>query len=428
MSTLQGMNKVTIFEAKLSVSVAKFDKNHRLFQQKNYGSVAGQYQGPTEDKGNWYSQKRPIYEYKTVKHGRMFSDVVRGSGEPQAKENKTIVAEERVAVYPDHCMIRAVIMELKDVEALKVIRKALDVWGYGEYPVSYLGGLKCMIVFKEKGQAMEFIKSGEDERSQLISSAVLWKGQDLQYDRLAWVKTIGIPIHLRDSKLYNAVGGCFGRVVGLSDFSWVDIDSSDNGCWVITDMGKHIDKEVNLVWSGKEYKVWVREEQNTWLKTAIAELSGEGRVSPMKTTESAAAPGGSLEEGEIRSGGNGGQNVEDHPREPEPTSPMHVLHCNQENETINKAAEVTKELGKDFNNEGGRSQVKENMGEKLKVSTDELGQDPQTKSRKRPRRARSPQCLSPEEGIESDPPPTHIRNLERAFDLNNETRLDGDYS
>ncbi|MFS8029387.1 hypothetical protein Hanom_Chr16g01521711 [Helianthus anomalus] len=166
-----------------------------------------------------------------------------------------------------------------------------------------------MIVLKEKGQAIKFTKNSGDEWEKIIVSAELWKGQDLIYERLVWVRVNGVPIHLRDVKTYNEIGGCFGRVVGSSEFSWNDSDNSDSGCWVIAESGKFIEEEVKFQWNDKDYRAWVREEQNSSLKMVISELSDEGRASPAKTTGSAATPADGMVEGEARNdevGGGGG--------------------------------------------------------------------------------------------------------------------------
>ncbi|MFS8031617.1 hypothetical protein Hanom_Chr17g01547921 [Helianthus anomalus] len=157
-------------------------------------------------RGDPVPQKKPVYEYMHVRNGRSYLEVVKGKEETKSEENKTDVADDRIAVYPDHCMMRAVIIELKNALVLKEIRRALDVGGHGEVPVSYLGGLNCMVVFKEKGEAIEFMKHVGYGWDQLMESMTLWKGRDMVYDRLVWVRITGIPIHLRDSKLYDKVG------------------------------------------------------------------------------------------------------------------------------------------------------------------------------------------------------------------------------
>ncbi|MFS8028075.1 hypothetical protein Hanom_Chr16g01506231 [Helianthus anomalus] len=123
------MNKVTIFEAKVSVSVAKFDKYHREFQQNSHGSVVGKQQRPMAPRGDPVPQRKPVYEYMPVKKGRPYSEVVKGTKEIPMEGNKTVVADDRIAVYPDYCMMRVIIIELKNVLALKEIRRALDVGG-----------------------------------------------------------------------------------------------------------------------------------------------------------------------------------------------------------------------------------------------------------------------------------------------------------
>ncbi|KAF5783555.1 putative RNA recognition motif domain, nucleotide-binding alpha-beta plait domain superfamily [Helianthus annuus] len=416
MTTLQGMNTVRIFEAKVSVSVAKFDKNHRSFQYNTQGALNDQRQRPAAQKGDPLPQKKPVYEYRPVKKGMTYSEVVRGKQDIQPKTCKTVVAEERIEIYPDHCMMRAVILELKGVGELKEIRRMMDVGGYGEFPVSYLGGLKCMVVLKEKGHAIEFMKYVRETWSQVIVAASLWRGEDLQYDRLVWVKIFGIPIHLRASSLYNRVGECFGKIVGESEFSWADSDNSDSGVWILTEIGKRIEEVVNVEWGGKSYKVWVCEEVNPWVKDVIGELSVERKSSPTKSSESAAAPTGKEKDGENRGGEKVGEETIGQPRDMESSSPMHGVHENNNEDAINMAAG---DLNKKHYNDGGGTRGKE-QAENISVENiNEVGQGPCPKSRKRPRSARSPQCLDPEEEAYREiPVQTHIRNLERSFDLN----------
>ncbi|MFS7958112.1 hypothetical protein Hanom_Chr07g00674321 [Helianthus anomalus] len=147
----------------------------------------------------------------------------------------------------------------------------------------------------------------------------------------------------------------------------------------------------------------------------ISELSDEGRASQAKTSGSTAVLADGLEEGEVRNVVDRGENVEDHPWENEPFTPMHEVHGNQERGSFNMAAEVTKQ-----NSDVGGFRSKRNTVVENQEPNKDLGPGPNTKSRKRPRRTRSLQMSSPDAYIREDPPQTHIRNLERSFELNNE--------
>ncbi|MFS8000913.1 hypothetical protein Hanom_Chr13g01184151 [Helianthus anomalus] len=106
---------------------------------------------------------------------------------------------------------------------------------------------------------------------------------------------------------------------------------------------------------------------------------------------------------------------------------MHGLHGNQERETLGnqereKAADIGTKDGEKADEYGGGAQ-KENFECLSPMETNSvMGLDPGTQSRKRPRRARSPQVWCPEENRGEQPMFSHIRNLERLFDLNKETQ------
>ncbi|KAJ0833732.1 hypothetical protein HanRHA438_Chr16g0735921 [Helianthus annuus] len=87
------------------------------------------------------------------------TDVVVGERAAQRPLKRLVLTNIKLAAFPDHCLMRAVVLEVKDVVALEEIRTILDVGGYGENPVYYLGGLMCMVVFNEKRLAVDFIEN-----------------------------------------------------------------------------------------------------------------------------------------------------------------------------------------------------------------------------------------------------------------------------
>ncbi|MFS7978084.1 hypothetical protein Hanom_Chr10g00911471 [Helianthus anomalus] len=265
------MNTVTIFEAKLHVFVAKFDKDNSKFRHTIPRAQPRLY-NPTPQTQNRYK-----YVPKERINGVSFADVVNEKPGKEANSVKVVAAEERIAVYPDHCLMQSVIVELRDVTGLEEIRTMLELGGYMESPVCYLGGLKCMIVFKEKRLDLQFI---EKEVS-------------------AWRSVEGVPIHLHDNKLFDRVGGLFGTVAGGSEFSWAVPENSCGRCWILTETGKRIYEEIVVTWFENKYRVWVSEEHNSRLDAIIKELSSTTQTSPAKSVDSCAGNFDDKEEGEF---------------------------------------------------------------------------------------------------------------------------------
>ncbi|XP_035844362.1 uncharacterized protein LOC118490677 [Helianthus annuus] len=295
---LEGMNSVKIFEAKVSASLAKFDKNHNKIERKFPDT---RYVQPKPTPANPAPPVKETRHYATagVPKRSLYRDILVGKQGETSGNSKRVMVEDRLALYPNHFMMRAVVVEVKSVVALEELRTLLDIGGYMDNPVSYLGGLKCMVVFKEKRLAIEFIEKESEAWSSVISSAVLWKGQDISYDRLVWLNIVGVPIQLRDNKLYDQIGEQFGRLAGGSQFSWSSSDNSSGNCWVVTEVGKRIDEEVKLLWREREYKAWVTEERNQDLQSVIAELTTSKFSTPAKSSGSVAGQNEEVEEGEI---------------------------------------------------------------------------------------------------------------------------------
>ncbi|MFS7933528.1 hypothetical protein Hanom_Chr04g00380891 [Helianthus anomalus] len=131
-----------------------------------------------------------------------------------------------------------------------------------------------------------------------------------------------------------------------------------------------------------------------------------------------------MEEGEIQDGGNGEENTEGRSRETEPVTPLMHVHGDHYEGAINdKEDRLEKE---NFNGDGG-TRIENSENRHYGDSVFEMGHGPGTLSRKRPRKARSPEVWDTDMGDKNTNGPSHIRNLERSFDLNDTTQWGGDF-
>ncbi|KAM0019261.1 putative RNA recognition motif domain, nucleotide-binding alpha-beta plait domain superfamily [Helianthus debilis subsp. tardiflorus] len=292
---LEGMNTVRIYEAKLSVSLAKYDKDHKEFarvQDKEQHVPARQKPfAPPK------MQYVPKSVQKSVTNNYTFSNAVTGN----VGQKKTVVLGEKIDLYPDHCMWRSVIGDAKGVRALGKIRAMLTSGGYADNPICYIGGTKIMVVFKDKTSAVDFVENKAEMWEPLLSSVVLWKGQDFPFERLAWLRIHGVPIYLRESMVFNKIGELFGELVWKSEFTWAATDNSTSVCGVLTSSKKRIDEEVTLKWGEKEFNTWVTEEVTDWTKQIVEELTLAPSINEPVTMESVNGEEDEVEEGEIRS-------------------------------------------------------------------------------------------------------------------------------
>ncbi|KAM0055854.1 hypothetical protein Hdeb2414_s0006g00210971 [Helianthus debilis subsp. tardiflorus] len=313
--------------------------------------------------------------------------------------------------------------------------------------ISYLGGLKCMIVFKEKRQALEFIEKEAPLWSSVIAEAVLWRGQNLIYNRLVWLTIEGVPIHLRDNRLFDRIGARFGTVVGGSEFSWTLSDNSCGRCWLLVEEGCRINEEISVTWSGNSYRVWVYEDQNLKLDSIVKEMSSTHRVSPAKSVDSCTGYEEELEDGEfnrdkeelpevndrsspqiVSSENHRGLGTGDEPlvvsdKETSLSGSRNVHGGNIQNlekEAARKEAmQVTRQRSGDVVSESGAT--KNNTPQFNKTSGLENSQNlgPARSTRKRTWSQRSPITISPQELFPEPITTEEDKNDAQSFDLNN---------
>ncbi|KAJ0433555.1 hypothetical protein HanIR_Chr17g0871621 [Helianthus annuus] len=98
-----------------------------------------------------------------------------------------------------------------------------------------------------------------------FSSLSPWVGQSLPYERLAWVNIYGVPPHLVSSKVFDEIGGRYGKVIQPSQFLDSDGDLSVDRLGILIDTGNRINGILSLSWQDKKYKVWVVEDSDHWI-------------------------------------------------------------------------------------------------------------------------------------------------------------------
>ncbi|KAF5794878.1 putative RNA recognition motif domain, nucleotide-binding alpha-beta plait domain superfamily [Helianthus annuus] len=292
---LKGMNTIKIYEAKLNVSVARYDKNHKRFEAQN--NVEAQDQAAK----NYAPPAKPPVQFQSrcVEKGMTFSSVLGGGTGQKEMTKKTIIVEGKLAMYPKHCLGRSVLIEVNDVKSASVLRSVMNVSGLAKLLICYVGGLKFLITFKEHGDALGFIERTIPDWGEMIVAAAIWDGHYVQMDRLVRLKVEGVPLHLRDDGFLDKIGAMFGRVVQKSSLSWSAQDVSYGCCYVLSDLGKHIDEEIEIVWKEDRFPACVYEDGDVWTPQFVSTLSSSPKCRPAGSVESVNGGDVEVEEGEI---------------------------------------------------------------------------------------------------------------------------------
>ncbi|KAJ0765763.1 putative RNA recognition motif domain, nucleotide-binding alpha-beta plait domain superfamily [Helianthus annuus] len=263
--TLVDMNTVKILEAKVSVSVAKYDKNHKkfIYTSKVFGEKAWQ---PKEQmQTNHQScQGAPSRGKATVKEGLSFADLFQNGKQVNDMGAKKINISNKGPKYPLHCMGRSIHGVAKNLNTLNNLNNILESGGLENYGLSYIGGLSVLLTLGDSGRVRDIISNHSDSLSNVFSHFHVWNGEDLPLERIVSLRIIGVPVHLRDNALFDQIGGLFGTVVQESSFSWVDSNNSDSMVMVLVTPDKRIDESVIINWKERSYVVWVAEAVGVW--------------------------------------------------------------------------------------------------------------------------------------------------------------------
>ncbi|MFS7904554.1 hypothetical protein Hanom_Chr01g00037471 [Helianthus anomalus] len=147
--------------------------------------------------------------------------------------------------------MRSVIGDAKDLKAFKNIKDMLKEGRYQDSSVGYIGGLKVMLVKKVLWD-------------KVFTSTILWEGQHVGFDRLVCLK----------------------------------VDKSAGLAWVMTSVAKRIDEEIEVVWGGGKFRVWVVEVDNKKLDCIADDLVSVREEPSEMSNESVAGDDDEIEEGD----------------------------------------------------------------------------------------------------------------------------------
>ncbi|MFS7969205.1 putative RNA recognition motif domain, nucleotide-binding alpha-beta plait domain superfamily [Helianthus anomalus] len=293
--TLVAMNTLRVFEMKVVVSLAKYDKHHKRFHYgpENLGRSEWRPKdnvGANEGSGLDSAKKQPPYHGPTsssyIQKGLSFADMLRGNNEVNGQGAKSVKVDGRSSLYPLHCIGRRA----------------------GSFGLSYVVGLTVIITLSDKESAKNCIDQHADFFSTIFSNFSLWNGEYVPFSRIVSFNIHGVSFLIRDYSLYDRIGGLFDDIVQSSNFSWQDEDNSSGSVMIVSAQVCKIDENVIIIWNNRSVVVRVSECDGHWKPMFDIGTSNGTNVSDsdsesMSKTELVDME--ELEEGEIRNDGEG---------------------------------------------------------------------------------------------------------------------------
>ncbi|KAM0039171.1 hypothetical protein Hdeb2414_s0012g00378931 [Helianthus debilis subsp. tardiflorus] len=315
------LNSIKMFDMKVVVSLAKYDKDHRrinyapeslgrsvwrpkdthqennshLAGGNNSGQPVGKEQPPAPDNSGPSSSRE----------GRTYADLVRGNEYVYGNGAKVVNVDGKGSLYPVHCIGRSIIGCTKVVMPVSKVRLVLENEGLSEVGLSYVGGLTYLLTFNDKASAMECLDSHNVFFQNNFSKFYVWNGDDIPFSQIAKINISGVPFVIRDNSLFDKIGGLFGTVIQPSSFSWQHEDNSMGSVTVLTNQVSRIEEAVVIKWQEKSLVVWVSEFIGITMENLDDDPMGDDSESELES-DSESDPDEDMgcdegfEEGEIR--------------------------------------------------------------------------------------------------------------------------------
>ncbi|KAF5769709.1 putative RNA recognition motif domain, nucleotide-binding alpha-beta plait domain superfamily [Helianthus annuus] len=178
----------------------------------------------------------------------------------------------------------AVVGKCKNLTILRKIDSFLADAGVTGVSLSYLGGLSVLIKFVDEEYCAKFLLDHQLWKD-WFSNLDQWNCQSLPFERLAWVRIQGVPMHLADNDVLNNIAEHFGKVVHGSQMEVEDRNLSVSWIGLLVGDGKRIHGFVTLKWKNMQFRVWVEEEFSNWVpdyvsSVDVSEESGSDGSSP----------------------------------------------------------------------------------------------------------------------------------------------------
>ncbi|KAJ0599465.1 hypothetical protein HanIR_Chr03g0105181 [Helianthus annuus] len=99
----------------------------------------------------------------------------------------------------------------------------------------------------------------------------IWFGQHIEFQRLAWLKITGVPIHLWGGEIMRKIGGRFGEVFFPYGMDRNDLNLHFDILGVLVNIGERIDQNIKVWLKYRTYDVWVTEVKELWVPSFVIE-------------------------------------------------------------------------------------------------------------------------------------------------------------
>ncbi|KAJ0737888.1 hypothetical protein HanOQP8_Chr06g0220511 [Helianthus annuus] len=237
-------------------------------------------------------QEKVIHKNSFFSHGNgklfsdLFSDVkdatVKNSS-PTLNRGVNIEISDETVAFKDLIGI-ALVGRCKDLKTLRnldtILVEGKIVW----VSLTYMGGLSMLLKFDNEERCSKFLLDHHSWKDWFFSLDP-WNCQSLPFERLAWVRILGVPMHLADNDVLNNIAEHFGKIVHGSQMEAEDDNFSASWIGLLVGEGDRIHDHVTLKWRDKQFRVWIEENIVDWTPDSVGKVDemDEGECSSGKS-------------------------------------------------------------------------------------------------------------------------------------------------
>ncbi|KAF5783507.1 putative RNA recognition motif domain, nucleotide-binding alpha-beta plait domain superfamily [Helianthus annuus] len=189
-------------------------------------------------------------------NGKLFSELFHKDhnssarvSDPMLESKCTIEISDETSAFKD-LIGYALIGRCKDLIILRSLNLLLAESRIKGVTLSYLGGLSMLLKFDEEDACSNFLLD-HSVWKEWFFNLESWNCQSLPFERLAWVRILGVPKHLADNDVLNNVTEHFGKIVHGSQLETEDGDLSVSWIGLLVGKGNRIHNHVSLKWMDK---------------------------------------------------------------------------------------------------------------------------------------------------------------------------------
>ncbi|KAJ0880670.1 putative RNA recognition motif domain, nucleotide-binding alpha-beta plait domain superfamily [Helianthus annuus] len=189
---------------------------------------------------------------------------------PNVETSKTIEITDETLAFKD-LIGCALVGRCKDLMTLRKLNEKFAEKRILGISLSYMGGLYMLVKFEDDVSCINFMMD-QDCWKEWFSILDPWNNQSLPFERLAWVKVLGVPMHLADNDVLINIAEHFGKIVHGSQMEAGDGNMLVSWIGLLVGEGDRIHDHVTLRWKNKQFRVWIEEEINDWVPDSIGQV------------------------------------------------------------------------------------------------------------------------------------------------------------